>query len=146
MLGSFPLHRFQRKSLVSDRGMHHGTCVTHVLWCMLGSLTRRHCRRMRNPLLYASGKRHMIKPHQDKPNWPVWHRYRVQCQILKKYLQVRRTSYFWALWSFQVFVGSLFKIKLHLRSTVLLRGFQSSQGFIRFLGSKQFGHLCIRVN
>ena len=36
----FPRHRLQRKSLVSDRGMHHGTCVTHVPWCMSGSLTR----------------------------------------------------------------------------------------------------------
>ena len=24
---------------VSDREMHHGTCVTHVPWCMSGSLT-----------------------------------------------------------------------------------------------------------
>ena len=24
---------------VSDPNMHHGTCVTHVPWCMLGSLT-----------------------------------------------------------------------------------------------------------
>ena len=31
----FPLHRLQRKLLVSD----HGTCITHVLWCMCGSLT-----------------------------------------------------------------------------------------------------------
>ena len=31
--------RFQRKPLVSDPGMHHGTCVTHVPWCMSGSLT-----------------------------------------------------------------------------------------------------------
>ena len=30
---------FQRKLLVSDHGMHHGTCVTHVPWCMSGSLT-----------------------------------------------------------------------------------------------------------
>ena len=28
------------KPLVSDLGMHHGTCVTHVPWCMSGSLTR----------------------------------------------------------------------------------------------------------
>ena len=27
------------KPLVSDPGMHHGTCVTHVPWCMSGSLT-----------------------------------------------------------------------------------------------------------
>ena len=35
----FPRRRFQRKPIVSDRGMHHGTCVTHVPWCMSGSLT-----------------------------------------------------------------------------------------------------------
>ena len=31
----FPRHRLQSKSL-----MHHGTCVTHVTWCMSWSLTR----------------------------------------------------------------------------------------------------------
>ena len=36
----FPRHRHQRKPLVSDPGMHYGTCVTHVPWCMSGSLTR----------------------------------------------------------------------------------------------------------
>ena len=36
----FPRHQLQRKSLVSDPGIHRGTCVTHVLWCMSGSLTR----------------------------------------------------------------------------------------------------------
>ena len=36
----FPHRRLQRKPLVSDPGMHHGTCVTHVPWCMSGSLTR----------------------------------------------------------------------------------------------------------
>ena len=35
----FSRHRLQRKVLVSDPGMHHGTCVTHVPWCMTGSLT-----------------------------------------------------------------------------------------------------------
>ena len=34
----FPRRRFQRKPLVSYPGMHHGTCVTHVPWCMSGSL------------------------------------------------------------------------------------------------------------
>ena len=34
-----PHRRFQRKQLVSDPGMPHGTCVTHVPWCMSGSLT-----------------------------------------------------------------------------------------------------------
>ena len=54
---------------VSDPDMHDGTCVTHVPWCMSGSLTSgflwsrcqgkrsRHSRRMRNPQFYVSGKR-----------------------------------------------------------------------------------------
>ena len=36
----FPSGRLQRKPLANDPGMHHGTCVTHVPWCMSGSLTR----------------------------------------------------------------------------------------------------------
>ena len=32
-------HRLQRKLPVSDPGMHHGTCVAQVPWCMSGSLT-----------------------------------------------------------------------------------------------------------
>ena len=60
---------FSPPSRVSDPDMHHGTCVTHVPWCMSGSLTSgflwsrgrgkrsRHSRRMRNPQLYLSGKR-----------------------------------------------------------------------------------------
>ena len=47
----FHHHRLQRKPLVSDPGMHHGTCVTHVPWCMSGSLVgkrSRHSRRIRN--------------------------------------------------------------------------------------------------
>ena len=33
----FPRRRLQRKPLLSDPGMHHDTCVTHVPWCMSGS-------------------------------------------------------------------------------------------------------------
>ena len=62
----FPRHRLQRKPLVNDPGMHHGTCVTHVPWCMSGSLTRRwrekrsrHSRRMRKTKFYESVKRPM---------------------------------------------------------------------------------------
>ena len=56
-------------ALVSDPDTHQGTCVTHVPWRMPGSLTcgflwsrwrgkrSRHCRRMRNPQFYLSGKR-----------------------------------------------------------------------------------------
>ena len=54
-----------------DPDMHHGTCVTHVPWCMPGSLTSgflwsrwrgkrsRYSQRMRNQLFYISGKRPM---------------------------------------------------------------------------------------
>ena len=35
----FPCRRFPREPIVSDPAMHHGTCVTHVPWCMSGSLT-----------------------------------------------------------------------------------------------------------
>ena len=35
----FPTANFQGNRLVSHPGMHHGTCVTHVPWCMSGSLT-----------------------------------------------------------------------------------------------------------
>ena len=57
---------------VSDPDMHHGTCVTHMPWCMPGSLTggflwswwrgkrSRHSRRMRNPQFYVSGKRPIV--------------------------------------------------------------------------------------
>ena len=57
---------------VNDPDMHHGTCVTHVSWCMSGLLTScflwsrwrgkrsRHSRRMRNPQFYVSGKRPMV--------------------------------------------------------------------------------------
>ena len=61
--------RFPRPPRVSDPNMHHGTRVTHVPWCMPGSLTSgplwswwrgkrsRHSWRMRNPQFYVSGKR-----------------------------------------------------------------------------------------
>ena len=39
-LERFPRHWVQRKPLVSDPGMHHGTCVTHVPRCMSRSITR----------------------------------------------------------------------------------------------------------
>ena len=54
---------------VSDPGMHHGTCVTHVPWCMPGSLINgflcsrwrgkrsRHSQRMRNSQFYVPGNR-----------------------------------------------------------------------------------------
>ena len=59
---------------VSDPDMHHGTCVTHIPWCMSGSLTSgflrsrwrgkrsRHSRCMRNQQFYVSGKRPIETP------------------------------------------------------------------------------------
>ena len=35
-----PTSDLKGNPLVSDPGMHHGTFVTHVPWCMSGSLTR----------------------------------------------------------------------------------------------------------
>ena len=57
---------------VSNPDMHHGSCVTHVPWCMPEWLTgsflwsrwrgkrSRHSRRMHNPQFYVSGKRPMM--------------------------------------------------------------------------------------
>ena len=66
---------------VSDPDMHHGTYVTHVTWCMPGSLNSRfhwsrwqrkrsrHSRRMRiNPQFYVSSKRPMDKQLDSKDN------------------------------------------------------------------------------
>ena len=74
---------FAQAPRVSDPDMHHGTCVTHLPWCMTGtyvthmpwcmplSLTSGfllnrwrgkrfwHSRRMRNPKFYISGERPM---------------------------------------------------------------------------------------
>ena len=70
---------------IRDPDMHHGTCVTHVPWCMPWSLTRgflwsrwrgkrsRHSRRMRKPQFYVSGKR-PIRVHFTKIYHSVPHR------------------------------------------------------------------------
>ena len=42
----------------------------------------------------------------------------MQCHKLGKYLQVPRSSYFWALWSFQMFIGPSFEINLTLSCSV----------------------------
>ena len=40
MPGTFSRQRLQMKPIVSDPGMHHGTCVMHVPWCVAWSLIR----------------------------------------------------------------------------------------------------------
>ena len=64
----FPHHRLRRELPVSDTGMYNGTCVTHVSWCMLGSLNRgggkkrsRHSWRMRILQFYVSGKSSILQ-------------------------------------------------------------------------------------
>ena len=71
---------FSPSPRVNDPDMHHDTCVTHVPWCMTGSLTSgflwrrwrgkrsRHSRRMHNPQFYVSGKR-SIAGKSSRP----WH-------------------------------------------------------------------------
>ena len=70
---------------VSDPDMHHGTCVTHVLWRMLGLLTSgilwsrwqgkrsRHSRHMRNQQFYLSGKRPIVYPVLARFIWALSH-------------------------------------------------------------------------
>ena len=74
---------FSPQPWVSDPDMHHGTCVTHVTWCMSGSLTSgflwsqwrgklsQHSRCMRNSQFCVSGKRSIhigclsLRPHKN---------------------------------------------------------------------------------
>ena len=70
---------FSPPPLVRDPDMHHGTCVTHVPWCMPGSLIigflgsrwrekrSRHSLRMRNPQFCVTGKRPMEPCHYRAP-------------------------------------------------------------------------------
>ena len=67
------LGKFSPSSRLSYTDMHHGTCVTHALWCKPGSLTSsflwsrrrekhsRHFRCMHNPQFCIFGKRPMDK-------------------------------------------------------------------------------------
>ena len=73
---------FSPSPRVSDPDMHHGTCVTDVSWCMLGSSTggflwsrwrgkrSRYSRRMRNPQFQVSGKRPISCTHVHFGNGP----------------------------------------------------------------------------
>ena len=71
----------------SEPDMHHGTCFTHVPWCMSGSLTcgclksrwqgkrSRHSQHMCNPQFYVSGKRPMkecLNPESFHRGWKTY--------------------------------------------------------------------------
>ena len=88
-----PRRRFQRKPLVSDPGMHHGTYMTHVPWCMPGSLACSDGETFpafpahAHPQFCVSGKRPMMKhglylAHFDNVG-SMWrlHIYDVPCTI-----------------------------------------------------------------
>ena len=71
---------FSSPPLASDPDMHYRTCVTHVPWCMPGSLTSgflwsrwrgkrsRYSRCMSNRQFYVTGKRPMGASSQDLLN------------------------------------------------------------------------------
>ena len=59
----FPRKRIQRKPPVSDPGIHHGTCVTHVPWCMSGSLTS--CGRKTFPAFMAHAQPSILHIWQE---------------------------------------------------------------------------------
>ena len=70
---------------VSDPDMHHGTCFTHVPWCISRSLTNgslwsrcrgkrlRHSRRMRNLLILRICKRPMVGIRWDVQYIQLWY-------------------------------------------------------------------------
>ena len=87
--------RFFPPPQVSDPAIHHGTCITHVPWCMPGSLTggflwswrrgkrSRYSRRMRNPQSDVSSKRPMAL-HPKKR----WHRHEELIILQNKYQHI----------------------------------------------------------
>ena len=142
----FPCRRFQRKPLDSDPCMHHGTCVTHVPWCMSGSLT---CGDRENvPGIPGACAPAILRiwqeAHWDVPcralldillhvennctpwTWP--RQYKNVDNIYRCKVQV--TFQFYGLFICLQVLN--FQIKLHLLSTVLLSGFQSSLGALQF--------------
>ena len=62
----FPRHRLQRKPPINDPGMHHGTCVMHMPWCMswspklVAGKTFLAFPAHAQSAIYVSGKRPMI--------------------------------------------------------------------------------------
>ena len=85
---------FSPSRWVSNPDMHHGTCVTHVPWCMPGSLTSgffwsrwrrkrsRHSWRMRNPKFHVSGKRPMRHMSYLRFCWTMWLNYDNKLRII----------------------------------------------------------------
>ena len=88
---------FSPPSRVSDLDMHHGTCVTHVPWCMPGSLTSgflwsrwrgKHSRRMRDPPFYVSGKRPIVKQSISQTNQNTTKSESCVCHWIELYIRM----------------------------------------------------------
>ena len=95
--------------------MHHDTCVTHVPWCMPGSLTcsficsrwqgkrSRHSRRTGNPQFNVSGKRpmtfHLVRKctcHWTNSNWGAFLQNRaVYCVLMESVIKQCITNLIW---------------------------------------------------
>ena len=108
-----PERTFSPPARFSDPDMHHGTCVTHVPWCMSGSLTSDflwslwrgkrswHSQRMRNPQFCVSVKRPMEDKIQCCVCWQprVIRKKRISCQgidlVIPKYFGFHTKLLFW---------------------------------------------------
>ena len=88
---------FSPQPRFSDPDRHHGTCVTHVLWCMPGSLTSsllwspwwgklsRHSRRRHNQQCNVSGKKPNVSEKLDI--WITLGRLRDRYSLRRKTVQ-----------------------------------------------------------
>ena len=116
---------------VSGPNMHHGTCVTHVPWCMLGSLTSgflwvcwrgkrsRHSRRMHNPQFYVSGKRPMFEPDFVLRYWG-----------LLTPIHVTKLDHYWfGYWLCESLLPMLIYCQLHVLEQASVRLEQSKLSF-----------------
>ena len=108
--------RFPRSPQVSDPDMHHGTCVTHVPWCMPELLTSgflwsswrgkrsRHSRRMRNPQFHVSGKR---------PIGQITHNAQFCNRNVHTCVHFCYKMVHWGIWSYALWDFCSKSIKLH---------------------------------
>ena len=99
----FPRHRLQRKPLVSGPGLHHGTCVTHVPWCMSGALTPGGGENVPGiPGAYATDK----FAYLARGPWTFVHKCSSNALMLIRHQTITRTNY--SQWKSQIFFFSVF--------------------------------------
>ena len=137
----------QRKPLVSNPGKHHGTCVTHVPWCMSGSLTRgggkrsRHSRSMRNPQFCVSGKRSMGAWHciADKSIYRIWSNHYSDVIITATASQIHQMNNLFSVWWCAIWVTDPLKCRVCLLLFMSLHACEDNNDgdrlFIQCLGA-----------